>query len=263
VQVADDGVDPFGVDVEPHVVVVDDDVVHAGQALEVGRGRGGLRDDGGAGEVTQLIERPGLHDRALSDDRDAVAQLLDLRQDVRRQQHRAARRLRLEDAPLEDGLHQRIEPGGRLVQDQQLHVGGQSRDDGDLLPVALRVGARLLGRVEVEALDHLVTLGAVQVTPEAGEHIDGLTPGEVGPQLHVARYVCQPPVQGHRVGPGVTTQHPCLSRVGTQQPEQHPDRSRLPGAVGSEEAVDLAGSDLEVEPVERPCRAETLDQTRD
>ena len=44
------------------------------------------------------------------------------------------------DAVAEDLLHQRVQPGRRLVEEQQLHVGRERRDQGDLLPVALGVG---------------------------------------------------------------------------------------------------------------------------
>ena len=75
-------------------------------------------------------------------------------------------------------------PDGRLVEQQQLGVGGERGDDGDLLPVALGVGAALLGRVELEALDEL---GAPRSGPgrraAGAEQVDGLAAGEVGPQL--------------------------------------------------------------------------------
>ena len=62
---------------------------------------------------------------------------------------------RLLDAGLEHRLHQRVEPGGRLVEDEQLGVGGERGDERDLLPVALGVRAALLRRVELEALEQL------------------------------------------------------------------------------------------------------------
>ena len=88
--------------------------------------------------------------------RHPVAERLDLGQDVAGQQHGAAVGLALGVDPLlEDRLHQRVEAGGRLVEEQQLDVGGERGDQGDLLPVALGVGAALLARVEVEALEQL------------------------------------------------------------------------------------------------------------
>jgi hypothetical protein len=64
-------------------------------------------------------------------------------------------RLGLRDAVLELGLHQWVETRGGLVQHEQLDVGGQRRDQRDLLPVALAIGASLLGRVELETLQQV------------------------------------------------------------------------------------------------------------
>jgi hypothetical protein len=56
------------------------------------------------------------------------------------------------DALAEDLLHQRVQARGRLVEDEQLDVGRERRDQRHLLPVALGVGAAFLRRVEVEPL---------------------------------------------------------------------------------------------------------------
>ena len=53
-----------------------------------------------------------------------------------------------------------------------------------------------------------------------------------------------------RVAPRVAAEEPDAAAVGAQQPEQHPDRGGLAGAVGAEEAVHLARRGLQVEPVE-------------
>ena len=50
------------------------------------------------------------------DDRDPIAQRLDLGEDVAGQQYGPARIAQLADDVLEDHLHQRVETGGRLVQ---------------------------------------------------------------------------------------------------------------------------------------------------
>ena len=85
---------------------------------------------------------------------------------------------------LEDLLHQRVEARGRLVEDQQLDVGGERGDEGDLLAVALRVGAALLRRVEVEALDQVGRAGAASRPPRS----------------RPSRSMTSPPVRlGHRV----------------------------------------------------------------
>ena len=61
----------------------------------------------------------------------------------------------LADDVLEDHLHQRVETGGRLVQEVQLDVGRKRRDQRHLLPVALGVGAALLRRVELEPFQQI------------------------------------------------------------------------------------------------------------
>ena len=99
-----------------------------GRAPRAGRrGRsaaGPARRDRRAGQVAQLGQRAGLDAPARADDADPVAEPLDLGEDVARQQHgRAAAVAELVDAVLEHLLHQRVEPGGRLVEHQQLHVG--------------------------------------------------------------------------------------------------------------------------------------------
>ena len=88
---------------------------------------------------------------------------------ARIQQHRPPVALVLEDDPAELRLHQRVEARGRLVEQQQLHLGRQRGDEGDLLPVALRVGPALLRRVEVEALQQGVPPAAVQPAEPADQ----------------------------------------------------------------------------------------------
>jgi hypothetical protein len=211
--------------------------------------------------MAHVAQRPGLDDAAEPDDAHAVGQLLDLGQDVAGEQHGLAGGLRLEDDVLEDDLHQRVEPRGGFVEQQQLRVGGERGDDGDLLPVALGVGAALLRRVEVEALDQLVPAGGVEAAPQAGEQVDGLAAGEAGPQLDVAGYVGESAVQGDGVVPRVVAEQPCGAGVGAQQAEEYADGGGLTGAVRAEEAVHLPGPDVEIEAVERAQPAEGLHET--
>src|SRR4029077_15664918 len=79
------------------------------------------------------------------------------------------------DAVPEGRLHQRVEAGRRLVEDQQFGVGGEGGDQRDRLPVALGIGAGLLRRVEVKALDELLaSLGIVLAAAQPGEQVDDL-----------------------------------------------------------------------------------------
>jgi hypothetical protein len=142
-------------------------------------------------------------DLALADDGDPVREDLDLRQDVRRQEYRAAGRLRLADAILEHRFHEGVQAGGRLVEQQQLDVAGERGDQGDLLPVALGVGASLLGRVEAEAFDQVVAAFTVELAAQPCEQVDRFAPREVGPQLDIAGHIGKPAVQLHRIGPWI------------------------------------------------------------
>jgi hypothetical protein len=94
--------------------------------------------------MSQLVEGAVLDDPSLPDDADAVAERLELGQDVAGQEDRSAALPELADVLFEAGLHQRIEPRRGLVQQIQLHVAGERRDQSDLLSVPLRVGPRLL-----------------------------------------------------------------------------------------------------------------------
>ena len=169
----------------------------------------------------------------------------------------------LDDALAEHRVHQRVEARGRLVEQQQLDVGGERGDQRDLLPVALGVGARLLGRVELEALQELGAALLVEAAAQPAEQVDHLAAGEVRPQRHLAGHVGQAAVQPLHVAPGIAAEQPRHAGVGAQQAEQDADRGRLAGAVRAEQAVDLAGPHLEVEAVERlACRRTTCSASR-
>ena len=57
---------------------------------------------------------------------------------------------------------------------------------------------------------------------------------------------------GRPVAHDVVTRHPGGAGGGREQRGEHVDGGRLAGAVGPQEAVDLAGLDLEVDAVDRP-----------
>jgi len=53
-------------------------------------------------------------------------------------------------------LHQRVQSRGGLVQQEELGLGRERRDERDLLTVALGVRAGLLRRVQIESLHELI-----------------------------------------------------------------------------------------------------------
>src|SRR6202044_2444054 len=116
-----------------------------------------------------------------------------------------------------------------------------------LLPVALGVGARLLGRVEVEPLDQLLAALALalpggRASPaEPDEQVDDLAAGHRRPERAVAGHVREPAVQGGRVPPGIAAEQGNIAAVLAEQAEQDADRGGLARAVRAEEGVHLAG----------------------
>ena len=147
-------------------------------------------------------------------------------------------------------LHQRVESARRLVEQVELGVGSQRRDERDLLPVALRVRPRLLGRVEVEHVEQLGATSRIVPALQPTHQVDDLAAGEIGPERDVARHVGQPRVELADVAPRVHAEHRDGSPVRAHRAEHHAQRGRLSGAVGPQEAVHRAALDSEVEAVE-------------
>ena len=99
------------------------------------------------GEVAQGFDAVDLDEDAVADDRHAVAGLLDLGQDVRAQEHGAARVLGLADDAVELLLDERVQAGRGLVEQEQVRPVLEGDDQADLLFVALRVLAEPARRV--------------------------------------------------------------------------------------------------------------------
>ena len=118
---------------------------------QLGRRAGEGDLDGLRAEVAQLLQRPLVDQPPVPEDPDAVADRLDLAEDVRGQEDRLPARLGLLDAFAERHLHQRVEPARRLVEQQQVRARRERRDQLDLLAVALRERADLLAGVELRS----------------------------------------------------------------------------------------------------------------
>jgi len=85
---------------------------------------------------------------------------------------------------------------------------------------------------------------------QAAEDIERLSPAEVRPQRHITGHIGHAPMQRDGVVPRIAAEHLGGAAVCAQHAEQHADRRGLAGAVGTEEAMHLAGFDGEVESVE-------------
>ena len=189
---------------------LDDQVVHARQRRRAGGRRGELGRDRRAGEVPQLGERarsrrvrPARMMLTRSQSRSTSARMWLESSTVRPRSRNSSTQ------SLEDRLHQRVEARGRLVEHQQLDVGGERGDQGDLLPVALGVGCgpSWSGRARSARSARRGASSSSPPRSRPSRSID-LAAGEVGPQVHVAGHVGEPPVQRGRVAPRVAAEQP-------------------------------------------------------
>ena len=88
------------------------------------------------GASAQLCDPLNRRDPPLTDDRDAITHPLHLVEVVRGEKDGPSTAAELDDDSEELLLHQRIKPGGRFVEHQQLRVVEQRLDQSDLLTVA-------------------------------------------------------------------------------------------------------------------------------
>jgi len=173
-----------------------------------------------------------------------------------------------EDGP-EVAARNRIDAGGRLVEDDERGFVDQGADQPQLL---LHAARQLLHR----AVRHLIepcggqqlalALGEVGFghQAQAGKKVDVLFDRQIGVQVlaqalgHQADAVLDALAGG--VGREVFTKH--LERAGVVG--QHAGRrfheARFARAVGADQAEDLAAPDVEIEPVDRRDLAVTLDE---
>jgi hypothetical protein len=128
--------EPIGGHRAAHSISINLQLGHAGQSGEIRRRLAQGDVDAGVGDVPHLGQGPGLDVAALPDDAHSVAQRLHLRQDVTAEEHRPAPLSFGMDALGKDLFHQRIEAGGRLIEDQELDVAGKRRHQCHLLPIA-------------------------------------------------------------------------------------------------------------------------------
>ena len=153
-----------------------------------------------------------------------------------------------------------VESGGGFVEDEDIDVGGEGGDEHDFLPVAFGVGADFFGGVEFESFNvfgafFLVVTGG----SEFGEGVEDLVAGEVREEFYIPWDVGDA-VDGGFGGVGVVDA--AGSGGGVDESEEAADGGGFAGAVGSEESVDCAMGDGEVDVVEYPGFPEILAELR-
>ena len=203
--------------------------------------------------TAKLLERADGQHPAVIDDADPVGQLFGDRQQMGGHQHGAARPSLGDEQVLDDPGAARVEPDQGLVHDQDLGVVHQGRGEHDALFHPLRVVfAELVDVVaHLERLDQLVDplggpprLEAVHLHDELEE----LATGQLVVKIRLIGNVAQE--LASLLARRVETTDPDRARGRSQQPADHLDRGRLARAVGPEKREQLAGADLQVEPVD-------------
>ena len=190
------------------------------------------------------------------DDRDLLAQCLGFLHVVRGQQDRLPLGVQHPQDVPEVGPGLRVEPCGRLVQEEHVRPVHQGpRDQQPLgLPAGQVGGHRLAPVREAEYLEQLLgpALGLAQAqAEEPATELQVLGHG----QLHVERVVlghhADPALHADRVGDHVHARHPCLTARRQDQRGEHADGGGLARAVRSQQPEELAGADGQVDAAHR------------
>src|SRR5438552_4410450 len=199
-----------------------------------------------------LGDRAVGHDPAVIEHYDVAAHLLDLGEEVAREQHRHAALAQPDDEVADLAHLTGVEPVGRLVEHEQPRASEQRPGQTEALshPVAVRADAPVDSGTQARDLECLVDVG---VLPAGARRLPPQpqvpAPGEVRDErglldegAHVAERVV---ARAHG-----RAQHDRPARGGAYQPEHHAEQGGLACAVGSEETADLAFGHVEIDLVD-------------
>ncbi len=180
-----------------------------------------------------------------------------------RQQDRLAELAQRADERPGVAARRRVEAGRRLVEEDELGVADE-RDaevEPPLLPARERLHLRVALLGQADEVDHLVDVARVPVV--AGEDPVHLAHGQDGPELGLLQDDADPLPERPLAAAGVEAEHGDLAAVALPVALEDLDRRRLAGAVRAEQAEDLAGRDLEVDPAHRLDAVVRLAQAAD
>jgi hypothetical protein len=147
-------------------------------------------------------------------------------------------------------LHEGVEAGGGLVQDEQLGIPHQRLHEPHLLAIAFGQGANGPVELEIEALCQLLRLFPRGPTAQMGEVGEELPGSQTVVQGKVAGQIADSAPDGHALASGVETEQADAPGVGPDQVQQQADRGGLSGAVWPEEPEDLTSLHVESDVVD-------------
>src|SRR5260370_22022454 len=140
-----------------HAMIVEFDAVDTLRRPDRGKRHGAGKFDFHLmdADLVQLTQFRHLDKPAVADDSDPVADVLDLGENVRREEDRRPCVARLTAEVVEGLLVERIEAARRFVEDQEARTLHEPEHDGQLLFVPARVLAEALAEIAAEALTEL------------------------------------------------------------------------------------------------------------
>ena len=204
----------------------------------------------------ELVRGPARDDPTLVDDRDLVRELVGLLEVLRRQEQRVPfAHLGADHVPQPEPAS-RVEPGGRLVEEQQLGSTDERPGEVEAPSHAARVGLRdpVTGALQAELLEQLVRaapcLGARELV-QASEHPEVLAAREVLVDRGVLTGEPDQPPHLVRLSANVEPADARRAGVGVEQRREDPHRRRLARAVRAEQSEDGSLAHLEIDAVER------------
>jgi len=193
--------------------------------------------------LTQLRHELRVYELPRAQDHDAVADLFDFRQHVRREQHRFARGPRFGDERQDRRPHGRVEICRRLIEDVDRRLGRQSRGEGQLLFHACGHEADLARQIELQPLGQPLRPPHVAALANLGKEPQGLAAAHVRKQGRLGRQIGHVPADGHRLPLAVQPRDGSAAASRPQKAQQQPQQRRLAGPIGTEQSKDFARRD--------------------
>ena len=158
-----------------------------------------------------------------------------------------------------------IEPGQRFVENDQLRFVNERAGQRNFLPHALgkSFAAFLRMRRKIEPVQKLLCarLGKRRrEAPQSGDEFEIFSRRQLVVDHRLIGNPRHQPLCRYRIGERVDAGDADAAGVGPQQAGDHAQGRRLAGAVRAEQRIELAGANIQVQPVDRGA-VETLDET--
>ncbi len=213
------------------------------------------------GTLLDLARFADLDDLTLVDDGYAIAQPLSLFDVMRGQEDGALGVAELLDQAVDLEANLGIEPGGRLIQKQELRIVDQGQSEG----YALFLSAGKFGVIfvplfrKLQAIEELVAVDTPRV--ERGKQLQSFVDLDFIRQVGGLQADADPVFDPARFQAGIVAEHQRLAGAALPEPFEDLDRGGLARAVGAEQAEYFAGEDLERETADCFKIAVALPQT--